>query len=244
MTKKITEPSRHEIWKMFDQISLTYDKVNRTMTLGCDVYWRKKMAQFLPDRENIYVLDCATGTGDQILSLFSHSGKIGRAIGIDLSTEMLRIAREKIQRKGLSSKVDFQEASLLSLPFPPFAFDCVTISFGIRNVTDVSRALKECYRVLKPGGRLIILEGSIPKNKWIQPFFFFYLRHVLPRIGGILSKNKNAYRYLNETIETFPSGNPFCALLKEAGFSRASYHLLTGGTVSIYVGDRSASSDD
>jgi demethylmenaquinone methyltransferase/2-methoxy-6-polyprenyl-1,4-benzoquinol methylase len=241
MNKKIIEPSRHEIWKMFDQISPTYDKANRAMTLGCDLYWRKKMAQYLPDRENLYLLDCATGTGDQILSFFSHSKKIARAVGIDLSTEMIHIAREKIQNAGLSSKVDLSQASLLSLPFLSMTFDCVTISFGIRNVTDVSKALMECCRVLKEGGRLLILEGSIPQNKWILPFFLFYLRHILPRIGGVISKNKNAYRYLNETIETFPSGNRFCTLLTQAGFSRASFHPLTVGTVTIYVGEKDAS---
>jgi len=238
MKKPCSEPSRHEIWKMFDQISPTYDKVNRTMTLGCDAYWRKKTARYLPEIDNMYVLDCATGTGDQILSLFKHNKKVDRAIGIDLSTEMLRIAREKIQREGLSAKVDFQVASLLSLPFPPFAFDCVTISFGIRNVTDVSSALQECFRVLRSKGRLIILEGTIPKKKWMQPFFLFYLRYVLPWIGGILSKNKNAYHYLNQTMETFPSGNDFCALLEQAGFIRVSYHTLTGGAVTIYIGNK------
>jgi demethylmenaquinone methyltransferase/2-methoxy-6-polyprenyl-1,4-benzoquinol methylase len=238
MPKKIIEPSRQEIWKMFDQISHTYDKANRAMTFGCDLYWRKKMVQFLPEMQNMHVLDCATGTGDQILSLLAHSTNIARAIGIDLSTEMLSLAREKIRKKGLSSIVDFKEASLLSLPFPEDSFDCATISFGIRNVTDVITALKECFRVLKPGGRLIILEGSIPENNWIRPFFFFYLRQVLPRIGGLLSKNRRAYRYLNETIETFPSGERFSALLNSAGFMCASAHPLTAGTATIYTGDK------
>lgn len=236
MSKKLQEPSRHEVWKMFDQISATYDKANRAMTCGFDLYWRKKMAQFLPAGDNIFLLDCATGTGDQIISLLTHRGKIAKAIGIDLSTEMLHLAREKIARKGLSPIVDFQEASLLSLPFPEKTFDCVSISFGIRNVTDVVGALKECRRVLKSGGRLLILEGSIPTNRWIQPAFLFYLRHILPRIGALLSKNKKAYRYLNETIETFPSGEQFCALLQKAGFFPVSAHPLTMGTVTIYIG--------
>ncbi len=238
MPKKIIEPSRQEIWKMFDQISLTYDKANRAMTFGCDLYWRKKMAQYLPKTQNMHLLDCATGTGDQILSLLAHSTSIARAIGIDLSRDMLNLAKDKIAKKGLSSIVDFQEASLLSLPFPDGSFDCATISFGIRNVTDVIAALKECLRVLKPGGRLLILEGSIPKSKWIRPFFLFYLRHVLPRIGGLVSKNRGAYRYLNETIETFPSGERFCALLNSAGFMRASAHPLMAGTVTIYTADK------
>src|SRR5689334_12117550 len=230
MTKKLQEPSRHEVWKMFDQISPTYDKINRAMTCGFDLYWRKKMVQFLPEKQNLHLLDGATVTGDQILSFLAHSQKITKVIGIDLSTEMLLRAKEKIARKGFSSIAAFQEASLLTLPFPEKTFDCVTISFGIRNVTDVVSALKECRRVLKSEGRLLILEGSIPQNRWIRPLFLFYLRHILPRIGALLSKNEKAYRYLNETMETFPSGELFCALLKQAGFLSASAHPLTWGT--------------
>lgn len=240
MPDKLQEPSRHEIWTMFDQISATYDKANRAMTCGFDLYWRKKMTRFLPEGQNLHLLDGATGTGDQILSFLNAGGKITKAIGIDLSTEMLKRAREKIARKGLSPIIDFQEASLLALPFPEQSFDCVSISFGIRNVTNVVGALKECCRVLKPQGRLLVLEGSIPAHPWIQPAFLFYLRHVLPRIGGLLSKNRNAYRYLNETIETFPSGQKFCALLDAAGFSSFSAHPLTMGTVTIYVGNAPA----
>jgi len=184
------------------------------------------------------VLDCATGTGDQILSLLAHSTKIVQAVGIDLSKEMLAIARKKIADKGLASIVEFHEADLLSLPFAEKSFDCTTISFGIRNVTDVACALKECLRVLKPGGRLLILEGTIPDSKWIKPFFLFYLRRILPLIGGLLSKNKGAYRYLNKTMETFPSGENFCSLLKEAGFIHAAAHRLTAGTITIYTGDK------
>jgi demethylmenaquinone methyltransferase / 2-methoxy-6-polyprenyl-1,4-benzoquinol methylase len=225
---------------MFDQISATYDRANRAMTFGCDLYWRKKMARFLPDKEGLRLLDGATGTGDQILSFFKHSKKIASVIGIDLSLEMLNIARQKIEQKGWAQRVSFQEASLLSLPFAENSFDCMTISFGIRNVTDVPLALRECHRVLCPGGRLLILEGSIPENTWIRPFFIFYLRHALPFIGRIVSKNKEAYRYLNETIESFPSGMRFCDLLNKAGFARAFAHPLTGGSVTIYVGEKDA----
>lgn len=225
---------------MFDQISATYDRANRAMTLWCDLYWRKKIARFLPEQQKMHILDGATGTGDQILSLFSHSDQIASAIGIDLSKDMLTIAKTKIAKKGLSSQVNLQEASLLALPFPAQTFDCVTISFGIRNVTDVALALHECYRVLKKGGRLLILEGSIPENRWLRSLSLFYLRHLLPRIGGFVAKNKEPYRYLNETIETFPSGKQFCALLERAGFSHSAAHSLMGGIATIYSGDKDA----
>lgn len=238
MPQKISDPSRQNIWKMFDQIAPTYDRINRAMTFGCDLYWRKKMAHFLPPAEKMHVLDCATGTGDQLFSLLASCSTIAQAVGIDLSSDMLDIAKEKAKR--LQAQIDFQLASLLALPFPENTFDCVTISFGIRNVVDVPCALKECYRVLKPHGRLLILESSLPKARWLHPFFLFYLRQVLPRIGGWLSKNKEAYRYLNKTIETFPSGEQFCSLLREAGFARVHAHPLTAGVVTIYTGDKIA----
>ena len=236
--KEEKEPSRQEIWKMFDQISQTYDLVNRIMTGGCDSYWRKKMGKFLPQKEAISLLDCATGTGDHIFSLLSHYDKIESIVGIDLSKEMLAIAKKKAER--FLNKVDIrlQEANLLDLPFPSNRFDCVTIAFGIRNVTDVELALKEMLRVLKPQGRLLILEGSIPRSAWMKPFFFFYLRYVLPLIGTLLSEHRQAYRYLNQTIETFPYGGAFCALLGQVGFSAAQEHPLMGGIVTIYTADK------
>jgi demethylmenaquinone methyltransferase / 2-methoxy-6-polyprenyl-1,4-benzoquinol methylase len=238
MTSTIKEPSRFEIWKMFDSISATYDRVNRWMTLGLDLYWRKKVSCFLPNRERISLLDCATGTGDQILSLMENSAKITEAIGVDLAEEMVAIGKEKIQKKPYSQKVRFQVASAMQLPFTEESFDCVTISFGIRNMTDVGLCLKEMHRVLKKGGRVMILESSLPKNPVIKKMHLFYLRNILPKIGGWISNNKDAYRYLNQTIETFPHGESFCSLLKEAGFINCMAHPLTFGTVSIYQGDK------
>src|SRR5690242_16517674 len=123
MPQKTSDPSRQNIWKMFDQIAPTYDRINRAMTFGCDLYWRKKMARFLPPVEKMHVLDCATGTGDQLVSLLANSSAIARAVGIDLSSDMLDIAKEKAKK--LQLQIDFQLASLLALPFPENTFDCV-----------------------------------------------------------------------------------------------------------------------
>jgi demethylmenaquinone methyltransferase/2-methoxy-6-polyprenyl-1,4-benzoquinol methylase len=128
---------------------------------------------------------------------------------------------------------------MAEIPFPDESFDCVTISFGIRNASDVPLCLREIHRVLKKGGRLLILEGSIPSNRIIQAFHLIYLRHMLPRIGSWISKNKDAYVYLNQTIETFPCGSAFCKLLTEAGYSSATFTPLTFGAVTIYQGDKS-----
>jgi demethylmenaquinone methyltransferase/2-methoxy-6-polyprenyl-1,4-benzoquinol methylase len=232
------EPSRQEIWKMFDGISHTYDLVNRVMTLGLDTFWRKKMASYLPQQKEIHLLDLATGTADQLIALMESSPHIVQAVGVDLAQEMIRLGVEKLKAKPYAAKVLLQEASALNLPFDAACFDCVTISFGIRNVTDVHKCLSEMFRVLKKGGKALILEGSLPSNKGLRAAHLFYLRHMMPRIGGWISKQKHAYHYLNRTIETFPSGKAFCDLLIQAGFSQAIPHPLSGGMVTIYEGTK------
>ncbi len=238
----MTAPSRENVWKMFDKISGTYDLVNLVMTLGADRYWRKKMNTFLPAGNGLKLLDCATGTGDQILSFLKKKDKIGQVIGIDLATKMLEIGKKKL--KDHVRRVSFVEASGEAIPYVDESFDCVSISFGIRNMVDPLLCLKEIYRVLKKGGRLLILEGSLPENKNIRKFHLFYLRKILPKIGSLLSNNKEAYTYLNQTIETFPYGESFCTLLKEAGFTSCEAHPLTFGAVTIYVGGKETMNDE
>ncbi|MBS0620423.1 MAG: bifunctional demethylmenaquinone methyltransferase/2-methoxy-6-polyprenyl-1,4-benzoquinol methylase UbiE [Verrucomicrobia bacterium] len=234
----LKEPSRQEIWKMFDAISPTYDRVNRVMTCGLDQYWRRKVASFLPKRNGLKILDCATGTGDQITALIQRGVEVESVIGVDLAEEMLAIGREKIGKLQNKDKITLQKASALALPFEANTFDAVTISFGIRNVTDVLGALREFYRVLKQGGRVLILEGTAPNNRLLRSIHLLYLRYGLPRIGGWISKNPAAYRYLNETIETFPQGEAFCALLREAGFTHVKSHPFSGGISTLYQGEK------
>lgn len=240
MKKEIIAPSRKEIWKMFDQISSTYDRVNRVMTFGLDQRWRKKMCQFLPTKTALRILDCATGTGDQIIAMLEQNSEIESVVGIDLAEAMVEIGKQKMAKKAYADRVTFQVANALQIPFEKNSFDAVTISFGIRNVTDVVEALKEFYRVLKPGGRVLILEGTIPDGKGLKAIHLFYLRHLLPRIGGWISKKGHAYRYLNETIETFPQGDAFCSLMRTAGFTAVKANPLLGGVVTVYQGDKDA----
>jgi demethylmenaquinone methyltransferase/2-methoxy-6-polyprenyl-1,4-benzoquinol methylase len=228
----MTNPSRKDIWKMFDLISPTYDRINRILSFGMDQKWRRAAASHLPQQKNLKILDLATGTGDQAAALLKTPASIQSITGIDLSSEMLEIARKK-----LAGKVQFLRADAEKLPFPPSHFDAATFSFGIRNVTTPLQSLQEIFRVLKPKGRVLILEFSLPP-KPIQAFFLFYLRHILPRLGALLSKKKEAYRYLNETIETFPSGKEFCLLMKEAGFSRLRAIPMALGGVTLYIGDK------
>lgn len=225
---------------MFDQISPTYDCVNRVMTFGMDQMWRKKLCSFLPEQNSIQVLDCATGTGDQVIALMEKRPGISSIVGIDLASAMIEIAKQKIAKKTYADKVDFRIANVLELPFPDHHFDCATISFGIRNVTDIMAAFKEIRRVLKPKGRILVLEGTVPKKKWLRSLHLFYLRYFLPRIGGAISKNIDAYRYLNKTIESFPQGERFCGLMRAAGFIEVQNNLLFGGIVTVYQGDKDA----
>ena len=231
-------PSRRDIWKMFDLISPTYDRVNRMITLGLDQRWRKKMCTFLPDRPSLDVLDCATGTGDQIIALMEQSPEIRAVVGLDLAEEMMAIGKKKIAPKSYADKVSFVTASAEQLPFQDNSFDCVTISFGIRNIENFERALSDFYRVLKAGGKALILEGTLPRNCLWKAFHLFYLRYLMPKIGGALSKQSGPYHYLNQTIETFPQGEAFCSRMKNAGFAEVKAHPLLGGIVTIYEGTR------
>lgn len=230
----MSEPSRQEIWKMFNTLSRTYDQTNRWMTLGLDLYWRKKVGTFLPRGKDLILLDCATGTADQILSLMRHRSQIKQAVGIDLAEQMLEIGRKKVEQTPFSSQITLQKASILEIPFDGNYFDCITLSFGIRNVTDVPLCLSELLRVLKPGGKVLILETSIPKYPIIRHLHLWYLRNILPKVGGMISKQKHAYNYLNQTAESFPCAEKFCNLLNTAGFVHIQEHPLTGGVVSIY----------
>ncbi len=224
-------------WKMFDAISSTYDRTNRILSFGMDRGWRRKVASFLPQQKQLRVLDIASGTGDQLIALFECGAPIEAAAGIDLSQEMLDLAKQKVEAKRYWSKIEWLRADAGNLPFPEETFDAATFSFGIRNVPDPFQSLKEIKRILKPNGRALILEFSLPPYP-IRPVYLLYLRHLLPRIGGLVSRAPAAYRYLNQTIESFPFGKAFCSLMEQAGFSQVKAHRMAFGAVSLYVGEK------
>lgn len=223
---------------MFDRIAPRYDVLNRLLSFRRDVAWRRSMARFLPEREGLDLLDLATGTGDQLLSLLDHSKRIKRVTGVDMAERMLDIGRDKIKARGLQDRVQMRTGDATAIPAADANFDVVTISFGIRNVVDTSRGLAEIYRVLRPGGRALVLEFSTPENPLFRPIYLLYLRHILPLVGGILSGDIKAYKYLNRTIETFPSGDAFCALMRQAGFQATRANPLSLGIATIYQGDK------
>lgn len=224
--------------QMFNEISPFYDKMNRLLSLGIDLYWRKQVGKALPSKDRLYLLDGATGTADQLIALLDRDPRIRQAIGIDPAKEMLKLAEKKLEKKAYRSQVKLKEASLLSLPFPDSSFDVVTISFGIRNIPDPALALIEAYRVLKKGGRLIILEFSLPYHPLLKKGYLLYLHHILPSLAQFLTGNKKAYTYLAETIGDFPSGESFCHLLRECSFKSVQKTPLTAGIVTLYQGDK------
>ena len=231
-------PSRHEVWKMFDRIAPHYDVLNRSLSLRRDVAWRKNMARYLPEGENLELLDLATGTADQILFLMKSTNRIKRAVGMDLSEGMLAKGEEKVKASAWKGKIDLKLGNTMEIPAEDQSCDVVTISFGIRNVGDVNKGLTEMHRVLRPGGRALVLECSIPTNALVRGVYLFYFRHVLPLVGGVVSGDIKAYKYLNKTVETFPSGRDFAARMETAGFSNVRVCPQTLGVATIYVGEQ------
>lgn len=230
-------PSRRDVHKMFDRIANRYDLLNHLLSLNVDKRWRRRVGRMLPEGDGLSVLDLACGTGDQLIALHQ-GGLVAEGIGIDLAERMLEVGREKIDRLQLGHRLSLQIGDAGKIPFDDDRFDAVTISFGIRNMTDVSRTLGEILRVLKRDGRTLILEFSLPTGRILRAGYLFYLRHILPRLGAIISGDSAAYRYLNETIETFPHGTAFCQLMTDAGFTNVSQTSLSGGIASIYRGDK------
>lgn len=222
---------------MFNQIASTYDRINHILSFGLDRGWRRRVAQNIPAKKNLRLLDLATGTGDQLISLFEQGVSIHKISGIDLAEGMLRIAKDKVSAKLYKDKIDLICADAQKLPFADNTFDAATFSFGIRNVPNPLLALKEIHRTLKPQGKCLILEFSLPPQP-IRSFYLLYLRHILPRIGNFMSKQSIAYTYLNQTIETFPSGDPFASLMKKASFQKVMQHPMTLGTVTLYIGTK------
>ena len=229
---------KSESWKMFNRISSSYDFLNHLFSMGLDIMWRKKISQFLPPNAPLTILDLATGTADVLITLCQSCARVTSAYGLDLADQMLDIGRRKVNKAGLDGKIKLQNADANQIPFAEKYFNVVTMAYGIRNVENPQKVLSEIYRVLQDNGRTLILEFSLPVNRFIKAVYLFYLKHVIPILGSIISGDKSAYRYLNQTIETFPYGSEFCGLLQAAGFKSVQAHPLCFGIVTIYQADK------
>ncbi len=233
-------PSRRHVRHMFDEIADAYDVTNRVLSLRRDLAWRRRLTALLPaGPEPPRLLDLATGTCDVLIA----AQKVGRAapgsVGADFSAGMLREGAKKLDRAGLCAVLRLVRADATRLGFADGCFDAVTIAFGIRNVLDVDTALGEMRRVLRPGGRAVILEFSMPGNAVLRAGYLLYFRHILPRLGGLVSGKPDAYRYLNQSVESFPHGRAFCERMERAGFDRVTASPLSFGIATLYTGLRS-----
>ncbi len=228
---------KKESYKIFDEIAGTYDFLNHFLSFGIDIYWRQKFLKQLPASKEIIALDLATGTGDVPLVLVKDK-RVQKVTGLDLSKGMLAVGKKKIEKAGLSNKISFHHGDGVKIPSADNSFDLVTISFGIRNFEDPQQSIHDIYRVLKPGGRLLIMELSVPSNRFMKMLYLFFFRKVLPIIGNLVSKHKDAYSYLNQSVEDFPCGNEFKSLLDNAGFKNTNYKELTFGIATLYCGDK------
>jgi demethylmenaquinone methyltransferase/2-methoxy-6-polyprenyl-1,4-benzoquinol methylase len=224
---------KEQVAQMFNKISKRYDFLNHFLSLGIDIYWRKKAIKLLESQSPRHILDIATGTGDFAIQAMCLNPE--KVIGIDISKGMLAVGRRKIAKKGLQDRIDLQLGDSENLEFNDNKFDAVIVSFGVRNFENLNRGLKEMYRVLKPQGTTVILEFSKPQQFPFKQIYGWYFKNVLPRIGRMVSKDKSAYRYLPESVEHFPSGQGFIDELKAVGFNNCICKTVTFGVSSIYM---------
>lgn len=223
---------KEQVEIMFDAIAPKYDFLNRILSLGIDISWRKRVIKIIKRANAKFILDIATGTGD--LAIAMAKTEAVKIIGLDLSEQMLNIGKQKIINQHLESKIELIKGDSEQLSFPENHFDAVTAAFGVRNFGNLKKGLSEMYRVTKENGDLIILEFSKPSNKFFKTIYYFYFCYVLPFIGKLISKDARAYTYLPESVEAFPSGVEFVKILEEIGFKTIKWIPLTFGISSIY----------
>lgn len=232
------EPTGQRVQRMFSSIAHRYDLLNHLLSLGIDRSWRRKAVAGLPAVRAGFYLDVATGTADVALEISRRLPEAGRIVGIDFSFPMLRRGKEKVARSGRGNFIRLLYGDALHLPFADSVFDGITIAFGLRNLTDPLRGVQEMARVLKPGGRLAILEFATPSRSWLRSLYLFYFLRLLPWVGGCISGNPQAYRYLPESVLHFPEREALGGLFKEAGLEYVTYRNLTGGIAVLYSGSK------
>ena len=232
--KDVQANKKSQVAQMFNSIAGKYDFLNHFLSAGVDIYWRRKAIDLLKKSQPKTLLDIATGTGDfAIEALRLNPQKI---VGIDISEGMLAVGQEKLKRKNLTDKIELQLGDSENLAFADNMFDAVTAAFGVRNFENLELGLQEIYRVLKPGGQLVILEFSKPQAFPFKQGYNIYFKHVLPVFGKLISKDRAAYTYLPESVQAFPDGPEFIQILKQIGFKTTEWHPLTFGISSIYTG--------
>ena len=234
--QQLETSKKTQVQNMFNTISIEYDYINKLISFGNDIRWRKKVYEIAKGNNPQNILDIATGTGDIALELANIEG--AKIIGLDISEKMLDIGRKKILKQNFSHKIDLVLGDAENLSYSNSSFDIITIGFGVRNFQNLIRGLKESKRVLKENGKLIILESSVPKNSIIKFFYFLISRAYIPFLGLVFSKDKSAYHYLQKSAEKFPSGDDFVEILKDCGFKNIATKRQMFGATSIYVAQK------
>lgn len=227
---------KEQVTLMFNNISKHYDLLNHLLSLGVDIYWRKQAVKMLKPENPKYILDVATGTGDFAIEALSL--KPDKIIGVDISEGMLAVGRKKLQRKHLQDKIELRMGDSERLLFDDNIFDAVIVAFGVRNFENLEKGLTDMYRVLKPGGSVVILEFSKPQRFPLKQLYNFYFKSVLPVVGRVVSKDQSAYTYLPESVQAFPDGKAFLEVLSTVGFKNTICKTLSFGISSIYMGKK------
>lgn len=235
--KDSTLGKKEQVAKMFDTISGNYDGLNRVISFGIDVQWRKKVLQLVADTNPENILDIATGTGD--LAILMAQTPVKKIVGLDISNGMLEVGRKKIEAKNLTSRIEMILGDSENMPFDDNSFDAITVAFGVRNFENLDKGLREIHRVLRPGGIFVILETSNPTKTPFKQGYNLYTRHVLPLIGKLFSKDDAAYGYLSESASVFPFGEALNNILRNNGFIDVRAMPQTFGVATIYSASKS-----
>jgi demethylmenaquinone methyltransferase/2-methoxy-6-polyprenyl-1,4-benzoquinol methylase len=225
---------KEQVARMFDSISGKYDFLNHFLSLGIDIRWRKKAVKLLSKENPKLILDVATGTGDFAMETLALDPD--KVIGVDISEGMLEVGRKKIKERGYDSIIELRSGDSENLPFEENKFDAVIVAFGVRNFENLQKGLSEIYRVLKPGGRMVVLEFSKPRLFPFKQLYNLYFKYILPKVGNMISKNPAAYTYLPESVQAFPDGQDFLTILNKLGYKTTSCKTLTLGISSLYTG--------
>lgn len=221
---------------VFHSVAAKYDIMNDMMSMGIHRLWKRQTIASSGVRRGHQVLDLAGGTGDLTAKFSELVGETGKVVLGDINDSMLKVGREKLRNRGLVSNIEYVQMNAEALPFPDNTFDAITIAFGLRNVTDKDKALRSMYRVLKPGGRLLVLEFSKPQHDALSKAYDFYSFNILPTMGQLVANDAESYRYLAESIRMHPDQETLKAMMIEAGFEQVTYQNMTGGIVALHRG--------
>lgn len=225
----------NKVKKVFHSVADRYDLMNNVMSLGLHHLWKYFSIELSQVRPGQLILDVAGGSGDLTKLLSKKVGQKGRVILSDINSKMLAVGRDRLLNEGLHSNINFAQANAEALPFQDNSFHCVTIGFGLRNVTDKEAALRSIYRVCKPGGKIMVLEFSTPNSKALKFLYDWYSFNILPKLGQLIANDGASYQYLVESIRMHPSQEELSALIEQAGFEDCRYHNLSGGIVALHT---------